>query len=393
MRIGLGLSTTKDHLQAVKEALAQANAVVPQETADLVLVFSTTEFAHPLVLKTIAESTRQIPVVGCSSLALISRQGISKHGLLIVLIDLPSEIYYNTAHIAQPSTSALLAAGQALGEKLLYGTKGIHRDFGLLFTDGTMHDNSQLIAGLQERLGRSFPLIGASASDDLLYQRTYLYANQEVFNQGLVSILWGGKISFGLGVKHGWKPLGKPRHITRSDSNIVYEIDGAPAADIYTEYLDKSIEQVKKDLRYISVFYPIGMPIPGEQEYLLRNILAIQEDGSLVCQGNVTQGSTIRLMIGTKESCLTAVHEALDTALNHLPAQETKLALLFDSASRYQLLGRQASKELRIVLDRLGKHTVIAGIYSFGEQAPLQSIDQRGRANFHNQTFTILTMG
>jgi hypothetical protein len=150
---------------------------------------------------------------------------------------------------------------------------------------------------------------------------------------------------------------------------------------------------LKKDLKHISTLYPIGIYLPGEEEYLLRNILSIEENGSIALQGDIPQESTVRLMIGTKESCLTATHQAVDEVKRAFLHRTVDLALVFDSASRYTLLGRQASQELRIIKERLGEDIPVIGMYTYGEQAPLRSIDYLGRTYFHNQTITILAIG
>ena len=196
-----------------------------------------------------------------------------------------------------------------------------------------------------------------------------------------------------MGIKHGWKPLGKPHHVTRSRGNIVYEIDGAPAVKLYEDYLACDLNTLRKELKRISILYPIGVYLPGEEEYILRNILAIEDNGSLIFQGNVPEEDLIRLMIGTKESCLSAVYQALDEAKKGLFGRMGKFVFIFDSASRYILLGRQADKELEIIKKGLDKDTSIIGLYTYGEQAPLRAINYQGRAYFHNQTITILAMG
>lgn len=135
------------------------------------------------------------------------------------------------------------------------------------------------------------------------------------------------------------------------------------------------------------------MYLPGEEEYLLRNILAIQEGGSLLCQGNIPSDSQIRLMIGTKESCLTATKEAIDEAKKGLFGRKCEFVFVFDSISRYTLLGRDANKELEIIKNEFGKNTPIIGFYTYGEQAPLRAISYQGKAYSHNQTITILAIG
>jgi hypothetical protein len=90
--IGIGLSTDKDHLQAVKEAIRQARAALAKEKIDLALVFSSAEFAHPTVIKTIRDTLAEVPLLGATSIAILTNTGIFKHGLLIILLNLSKEI-------------------------------------------------------------------------------------------------------------------------------------------------------------------------------------------------------------------------------------------------------------------------------------------------------------
>lgn len=393
IQIGIGLSTEKDTLQAAQAAVRQARKNISTEKIDLAIVFGSVEFAHANFLKTVAGLLGRVSIIGCSGLAIISNQGIFKHGLVIMLLGLPQGLYCHTACVKEISTKPAASAGEELGTKLLYGFKDMRRNLSVIFSDGLLSDEAGFLYGLQERLGISFPLAGASAADNLAFKKTYLYFNDEVFSDGACGILWGGKLNFGLGIKHGWKPLGKPRYVTKASGNIVAEIDGAPAATIYKEYFASDLAKLKKELRRISTLYPIGIYLSEEEEYLLRNILSIEDNGVLVFQGNVPEGSLVRLMIGTKESCLAATAQAIDEVKNGLQGSRSNFAFVFDSVSRYLLLGRHANKELEIIKEKLGKDTPLIGIYTYGEQAPLKATNYQGRAYFHNQTIAILGMG
>ena len=245
MQIGIGLSTEKDPIKAAKEALKEARINIHTEKISLAVVFSTIEFAHSDVLKTISALLGPVPILGCSSLGLILNQGIFKHAIAIMLLSLPEGIYFNTAYVKEISAKSTALSGKELGEKLSYGFKNIRRDIGVIFSDGLMRDGSGFLSGLQERFGTSFPLAGASASDNLAFKKTYLYFGNEVYTDAACGILWGGKLNFGLGVKHGWKALGKPRYVTKSSGNTVYEIDGTPAVTIYEEYLASDLTNKK----------------------------------------------------------------------------------------------------------------------------------------------------
>ncbi len=393
IQVGIGISQQKDAQIAAKEAMQQARQNLTGEIS-AAFVFSSTDFARPLTIKTISGMLgHQAALLGASAAAIICPQGIFKNALGIMLLSLPKYIHHYAASVKDIGRIGAGQAGDSLGEKLLNGFTGSHRNLGIILSDGMIKEESVFIQGIQERLGSSFPLIGGSASDNLSFSKTYTYFNQEITNDSACGIILGGKMSFGWGTKHGWKPLGKPRQVTRSQANIVYEIDGEPAAKIYQDYLAVDIEQLKNGLRRISIFYPIGIRLSGEKEYLLRNVHSINEEGALAFQGNVPQDSQIRLMIGTKESCLAAAAEALEEVKSRVSGKKINFALIFDSVSRYILMGRNAKDELEVIKNSLGQDTPFFGLYTLGEQAPLGADNYFGRTYFHNQTITVLGIG
>lgn len=393
IQTGIGLSTKKEPLRAAQEALEQARFNLNSEKINLAMVFSDVSFAHPSILQFIRKTLKGTPIVGCSSLAIISNQGIFKQALAIALITLPEDTYINTAYVENINSKSIASAGKELGEGLLYGFRSIRRALSIIFSDGLIANGSAFLNGLEEELGKSFPLAGGSASDNLALKKTYQYADELVLSNGACGVLWGGKLNFGLGTKHGWKPLGKPRTVTNSSSNIVYEIEGMPAVKIYEQYFSADTPRLRQELKYISTLYPIGIYLDGEQEYLLRNLLSIKDNGSLTFQGDVPEGSQIRLMIGTKESCLNAARQAAEEVRAGLLGRNPKFVFVFDSISRYILLGREVKRELKIINETLGEDTPIIGIYTYGEQAPLKALNYLGRTHFHNQSITILGIG
>lgn len=399
MDIGLGFSAGKNSILAAQEAtrLAKMNM---GERIDLAIAFSSTDIASTSLLNTIATLLENVPVIGSSGTAIISNQGIFNHGLALLLLRFPEGSHFNIAYTKDIKERSSLA-GEEMAEKLLYGFQDIPRTLGMVLSDGLVDAGSNFIYGLQERLGRSFPVTGASASESA-FLKSHLYFNREVSTDACVGVLWGGKLNFGLGIKHGWKPLGKPHTATRSNDNIVEEIDGRPAVAFYEEYLNCDLTKLKNNLKQISIFYPIGVYLPGEEEYLLRNISSIETNGAMRFQGNVPEGSIIRLMIGTKETCLSATRQAAEEAKRSFflnPMMDTRkegvkrFAIVFSSISRSMLLKRDLEKELEILKETLGQDMPIIGLYTHGELAPLKAINYRGQAYLHNQAISILIIG
>src|SRR3989338_2100390 len=98
MNVGIGLSTDKDPISAAKEATRLAGINIPSEKIDLAIVFSSIDLSCVSLLKTINVLLEgRVPIIGCSSAAIISNQGIFKHGLAVMLLSVPANVYFNIA--------------------------------------------------------------------------------------------------------------------------------------------------------------------------------------------------------------------------------------------------------------------------------------------------------
>ena len=172
INVGVGLSTSKDPIHAAQEALQQAKIRFSHEKPDLILVFATINLSTPVILKTIRLSIPEIPIMGASSAAVIYDESSYNNGLIIMLLGFPEGIYFNNTLVTDVKNKTPIIAGEELGDKLLYGFKNIRRDLSLIFCDGLIDNTQELVNGMQEKLGRSFPLVGACASDNLKFTRT-----------------------------------------------------------------------------------------------------------------------------------------------------------------------------------------------------------------------------
>jgi len=240
-------------------------------------------------------------------------------------------------------------------------------------------------------MGLSFPIVGGSAADDFSFTRTFQYFQGKFYSDAVAGVLLAGPIAIGIGARHGWRPLGKPRQVTRAVANIVQELDGQTAVNLYETYFGRAADSLKAGaLADMSIVYPLGMPIPGEEEYLLRNVLKVDPaTGSLIYAGEVPEGSVVRLMMGSKERALEAARRAAEQAVLSIAPRTTTFALVFSSCSRARLFGRRASEEIAAIRQVLGKSVPIVGFYDYGEQAPLSAAGFRGLSYFHNETLVV----
>jgi hypothetical protein len=388
--VGIGESHTSDSFRAGEEAAAKALAAMGQPDPDVVLAFSSTRFDQEVLLKGITSVTHQAPMAGCSTAGEILGEGPSRRSVAVAAIrsdSLKVSVGLGLRISDNPRQAGQEAATQAARAKLP-NPHGF-----LMFPDGISGNAAQVINGVQDIFGLSFPVVGGSAADDFGFTRTYQYFGGGVYTNCVVGILLTGPIALGIGARHGWQPLGRPRRVTRSLANVVKELDGRSAANLYETYFGKEAHALKsEELADMSILYPLGMPIPGEQEYLLRNVLRVDPEGSLVYAGEIPEGSEVRLMMGSKAEALKAARKAAEQALSAIAPRVPSLALIFSSCSRSRLFGRQAHEEIAAIRGVLGEKVPMIGFYDYGEQAPLTAAGFRGRSYFHNETLVVVVI-
>jgi hypothetical protein len=389
--VGIGTSEKKDPFLAAQEAAKIALYQIHHREISLAILFSTIHFADKRLLEGLSYSLGNVKVLGCTGAALISGNSITNYGVGLMLLS-SDKIKFGTATTHNIALKGARTAGEDFAHQALKNLGTTQRDLALIFCDGLVENGSDLLRGIKDVLGLSFPIFGCSSADNFRFFRTFQYASTGVFTDSLVGAVFSGENVFGMGLRHGWKPLGKPRPITKVQGNVIKKIDGKPAVSIYEDYFGRSREEIKKSIIGMSIYYPLGLYVPGEAEYLLRNTIRIDEDGGLVCQGDATEGAEARIMMGTKEWALDAATQAAEEAKSALAGKEIKGALIFEAVSRNKLLGRLTEKELSRIKEVLG-NVPILGIATYGEQAPLKSLEHYGETYFHNETLAILTIG
>ena len=389
--ISVGISENLDPFQAGSEAAKIAFYQLRRRNITFGLLFSSVHFSSRKLIEGINYVLGEIKIIGCSGASIISNSGIRKYGVGIMLVS-SDKMSLGISSAENINEKGARMAGEEFARGALKNLASAQRDMALIFPDGLVENASELIRGIKDIFGLSFPIIGGSSADNFKFLQTFQYCNRKLISNGIVGAVFSGKNLFGIGLRHGWKPLGKPHIITKVKGNVIKSIGGSPAVNIYEEYFEKTRDEISQNLIRMSTYYPLGLYVQGETEYLLRNAIRIDEDGGLVCQGDAYEGSEVRIMMGTKEWALEAAKQAAQEAKNSLQNGIVKGAIVLESISRNMLLGRLTGEELSRIKEVLG-NVPILGICTYGEQAPLKSLEHYGETYFHNESLAILAIG
>ncbi len=388
----IGWSTKADAARAGKEAAEAALAQLLSQKPQLAIVFGSSWLDQPSLLEGVRSVLGHIPTVGGSTAGEIIPQGPISHSCVVVVM--ASELVSCSIGLGEEADRTPREVGQQAAYAATQGFRGSPRVGFLMFGDGLLASYADVVRGIQEVLGTSALIVGGMTGDDLRFVKTYQYANDRVVSRSVVGVLIGGPCKIGVGIDHGFAPISKPRQITRAHANILYELDGHPAASVYEEYFGSELVQRMHmtGLTRQGIAFPLGMQSSSPNQWLLRNVIAFEGDGSLSCNGEVLEGSWLQLMMSSRDLALEAAHRAALQAIR--PLNRVACALVFDSALRRTLLGtQQAATEISRIREVIGLSTPIAGCYTYGEQAPYGTLSINERNAFQTSSVLVVAFG
>lgn len=256
-----------------------------------------------------------------------------------------------------------------------------------VLSDGQLVNGSELVAGMKAVKNKETLISGGLAGDGYNFKRTLVGLNEKPKEGEVVAIgFFGDNLNIGFGSKGGWDVMTKERTITKSDKNVLYELDGKSALMVYKEYLGESAAE----LPGAALYYPLSIRHDeSNDKSVIRTILSInEEEESMTFAGNMPEGYTAQLMKRNPDRLIHGAGEAADIALNNLGSDNPDLAIIVSCVGRKIVLGQNIDEEVEEVKNKMDPKTVITGFYSYGEIGPKNNKYDCG---LHNQTIAITT--
>lgn len=253
-----------------------------------------------------------------------------------------------------------------------------------VLSDGTRVNGSELVRGLRADLPEGIVVTGGLAGDGAAFRSTLVGGGGDPASGLVVALgLYGDRLDIRHGSFGGWEPFGPERTITRSDGNILYEIDGQPALDLYKRYLGDEAGNLPGS----ALLFPLRVrAVAAGASDLVRTVVGIDEGRkAMVFAGDVPCGHRAQLMRGNFDDLIHAAGVAAGQARCDGPA----LALLVSCIGRKLLLGQRVAEEVEAAVEVLGDGCVPVGFYSYGEISPHTL---SGSCELHNQTMTITVL-
>ncbi|GIE77281.1 hypothetical protein Aph02nite_32310 [Actinoplanes philippinensis] len=385
--VGQGSSTDTDPEAAARACVGAALDGRTPEPADLVIVHVTAEYDPLRFFEAVAEAAAPAQVVGCTAFAGCTSAAYVDSGAVALYIP-AAELTFGVA-VADSVSADLRAAARRVTESAREraGGDGEHSVL-MVLSDGLAGDQREVVRGSYAVTGATVPLVGGAASEDLSMRTTYQFADGKLMSNSLVAIWINSPHPLGIGVAHGWHPIGDPMTVTRTEGNVIHELDGRPAAEAYLAQRGGELragdpgDGAEPTFAKLTFDHPLGLANPAGA-FDGRHILGRTPEGSLVMFGHVSEQSVVQVLAGNCGDLVDAAGTAAATAVQRLGAPP-RGALVFSCAGRVEPLGDRVFDEAAAIGDRLGG-APFAGFFTYGEFARVT-----GSTGFHNATVVVL---
>ena len=394
---GVGTSKdTRDAYQAGYDACQTAVEAMGGGVPDFTFTFSSVAFNQEELVRGVRAASGEAPGIGCSDAGEITAAGPTTKSVAVMAIK--SDAISFTTGLGKDIKAGAKEAGMAIAKEVKARASAPLKTF-LMLPDVLTGNGADIVRGILEVLGPNFPVAGGAAGDDFLFEKTYEYRDGEVATGAVAGVGLSGTFTFGMGVRHGWVPIGPPMKVTKSAGAVVYTLDNRPAISIYEDYFGAKAEDLRKEpLARMAITYPLGIKVPDMDEYLIRDPITVDTEGAITCAAEIPEGSEIRLMIGSKEKAVEAAQDAARKLMKDFEAvpARPRFVLIFNCIAREKLFAQKAKDEIDAIMEIIGPEVPLLGFYTYGEQAPLGGetrAQSHIQSKFYNETVVIFAVG
>jgi small ligand-binding sensory domain FIST len=372
---GVGLSTKSIGHEAVREAAGLALERSGADRADWGLVFSTAPH-RPHYADMLAEVQKVLGtrvLSGCSAWGVLTgSEEVEGRPAVAVMASRSDRIV---------STPLLVPAGDDEGhDAALEIARQVSDPPGLLLLmpDPFSVKPEVVLAALGRRVP-GIEVVGATASGDPRNDRTYQFYGRNVASRSLAATWLSGALQTRIGITQGCQPLGDVCRVTRSENNLILELDARPALDTLCDRLPEGLHD---SLEQLGAHLYVGLPPDAEQqniepgEYLVRPLLGVdRKSGTLAVAAPIRQGQPILLVLREGPAARDDLKQVLARLGAEARGARPRFGFYFNCAARGQSLYGIPGIDTAYISGTFGDLPII-GFFGNAEIAPLRGANR-----------------
>ena len=375
-KAGVGMSRNHNPSVAGREAAEQALQKAGVAKPDFVFMFGSIGYDQRSLVRAVREITGGAPLTGCSAEGTINGDDADESNFSVVVTAISSDELHWINGLAAGLRAAPRDAGKRVAQGLLPHLSA--ETIGLfVFPDGVSLSLEHFFAGLEGTLSseRFLPMWGGGAGNNYIFgEPTYQYCDDEVVSDGVSYALLSGRARASWALSHSLIPIGGERKVTRSQGNVIYEIDGKPATEVLNEYLPEGALADERDWSRYAYSLALTSKAPSymkDEEYIVRGVPQLNlTDGSVTVQTEVTEGTSVWFSSRDKEKITAGLDRMAAQIKEQLGGAQPKLVFQFECSTRGKLMFREQEKLqlLKRLRQSVNPDVPWAGFYTEGRE-------------------------
>lgn len=376
---------------AGQEAATRACATLGGRPPHFCLVFGTSGYDQAELLRGVRAVVGTARLSGCTGEGLIAGAESDERDRAVGVLVVHSDALCFEPLLVRNYATDPGACGRELARQATL--LGLDDALGLLvFPDGLVGNCTELLQGIEAGLPRPLPLLGGSAGDAMIFERTWQYLDDEATSDSVAAVLIRGRGALAYQVSHGCQTVGLHRTVTEAEGGWLRRIDGEPAWQVFREYLDGDPEDLNAEgIAHLSLAEELTDESNDYGRFIVRTPLQLDRStGSLFFPGGgIAEGTPVRIARRDPIRIRESAQACAGRVAGSHPGQRPAFVLQFDCAGRGRMMfGSCAAEEIvRPLQDVLGATVPWLGFHTYGEIAPI-----RGRAHYHNYTVALCAL-
>jgi hypothetical protein len=257
----------------------------------------------------------------------------------------------------------------------------------LALADGLLVNGPELVKGLLDKVPRGVPLAGGMAADGTQFGRTWIVADRALRSAAATAIgFYGDRLEVHTACQGGSVGFGPQRRVTHATGNVVFELDGQPALQIYEQYLGDCAAALPGSASH----FPLTVYRESQNEApIIRYVLGIDRTRqSITLAGDVPRGSFVQLSRSGRGELLRAADQVAADLGDWAGGSTAVLNLSVSCFGRRVVLGEQADEEVELVAGELPPDSCQIGFYSYGEISGTKRVP----CEMHNMTLALTSL-
>lgn len=383
IQAGVGQSQRRSTAEAAVEAASRAMSQAGLSRADMAVVFFTADHGAQQgdIVQSVCRTIGTDCVVGASAAGVLTGDGEIESGSAVAVLVWSAPEIIARPFIFEPLKGNEKNLGATFGD-FLAKTRD-EKSLTILLPD-TYNGNPQLLLAAMAAKGGFHPVVGAGSSENGAAGATFQLCGDKVATNSIAGAYLSGAINIEIDITQGGQPITEPMIITKAERNLIYEIDGRPALEVFARLLKGPLAE---DLRRALTVLFVGLPADRREnsvaagKYLVRNIIGLDpEKGIVGVAETVSEGEALIFTVRDGQRARDDLQQMLARQVERLGGRKPEFGLYFNCCARGSSLYGIAGIDAAYIRRALGDFPLI-GMFGGYELAPL------GRSN-HLFTYT-----